>query len=196
MFRDRITLMSSKAAGAYLNFAPDTDINWLLRNLDSETAATLQFFNSTGSLSVEIERQYTGIHMKSQILHCSPTIYYRLKNIDTASQYLAGDGFVSRESGVGDTLVQNIEAVAEDSILSMRPASGYEYVIHNVMSNGAFSLYKTDGTNEILSARVIAPKSALTGLHLACTNDIWWTIRQNDSGSVNMGFDGIQTLAP
>lgn len=196
MFRDRIALMSSKAACGVLNFAPDTDINWLIRNLDSETAATLEFYNSGTSLSIEIERQYTGIHLKSQILHCSPTIYYRLKNIDSAAQYLAGDGFVSRESGVGDTLVQNIESVDSGSNLIIRPSPGYEWSIHSVMSNGAFELYRTDGSNPILSAKVFQPGSALTGLHLACTNSLWWEIKQLNSESANVGFDGIQTLAP
>lgn len=196
MFRDRITLLSSKAASDYLNFKPDTDINWLIRNLDSETAATLEFYNSGASKSIEIERQYQGIQLKSQILHCSPAIYYRLKNIDSSDQYLGGDGIVSRESGVGDTLVQNIETVDSGYHLAIKPSAGYEWSIHNVMSNKPFELYRTDGSNYILSARVFQPKSALMGLHLACTNSIWWEVKQLGSESANVGFDGIQTLAP
>lgn len=194
-FRERVTLMSSKTPGNYLNFKPDSDINWLLRNLDTGGKSKLFFYNETASLSIEIENALKGIHRKNEIFHCSNQIYYRLYNDESVSNVLmAGDGYVSREDGKGDTLVQNIEQKAQGTRLQMRPPEDKEWVIHTVMSNGAFDLYKTSSAGSIFSKRIYQPKSALTGLHLYCTNSVWWEIEQLDTGNVNMGYDGVRTL--
>jgi hypothetical protein len=42
-----------------------------------------------------------------------------------------------------------ISSVANNAFLDIKPASGVEWVIHNVLYNGAMELYKTDGTNSI-----------------------------------------------
>lgn len=193
-FRERVSLMSSKTPGNYLNFKPDTDINWLLRNFDTPGKSKLYFYNESASLSIEIDNALKGIHRKNEIFHCSNLIYYRLYNDESASnQLLAGDGYVSREDGKGDTLIQNIASVAKDSRLSMRPAPDVEWIIHTVMSNGAFDLYKVSSAGSIFSKRIYQPKTALTGLHLYCTNSVWWEIEQLDTGSVNMGYDGVRS---
>lgn len=193
MFRERVNLFQSKSSGTRLDFVPDAQINWMIRNIDTEGAAALEFYNSSSTLSIEIDREVNGLHLKNQIFHCSPTIYYRVLNLSSSSKYLTGDGYVSRESSQGDTLVQNIEAKANGQYLEIRPSGEEEWSIHTVMSNGAFELYKTNGVTSILSERVLSQKSALTGLHLYCTNSVYWKIKQIDTGTVNMGFDGIRT---
>ena len=194
-FRDRVTLMSSRTPGDCLSFRPDSGINWLLRNIDSNGKSKLFFRDAVTSLSIEIDSALKGIHRKNELFHCSNQIYYRVCSDESTNNILvAGDGYVSREDGKGDTLVQNIEQKAQGTRLQMRPPEGEEWVIHTVMSNGAFDLYKTSPAGSIFSKRIYQPKSALTGLHLYCTNSVWWEIEQLDTGNVNMGYDGVRTL--
>lgn len=194
MFRQRISLISSVAADNYLNFNPEIDTNWMIRNIDTPGESTVEFYNSTESLSIEIENQINGIHLKNKIFHCSPEIYYRLKNTSDDSQVMSGEGFVSREDNSGDTLVQNIITQGTGTSLDIRPEAGDEWSIHNIMAEDGFELYKTNNTNSILSKRVITPKSALTGLHLYCTNSVWWRVSSLSKSSQNIGFDGIKVV--
>lgn len=193
-FRDRVTLMSSKPPGDYLSFRPDSGINWLLRNIDSNGKSKLFFRDATTDLSIEIDSSLKGIHRKNEIFHCSNRFYYRVRNDSTGDMLMAEDGFVSRQDGKGDTLVQKIEQKAQGTRLQMRPPAGQEWVIHTVMSNGAFDLYKTGPEGSIFSKRIYQPNSALTGLHLYCTNSVWWEIKQLDTGTLNMGYDGVRVL--
>lgn len=193
-FRDRVTLMSSRAPGECLSFRPDSGINWLLRNIDSDGKSKLFFRDAEANLSVEIDSSLKGIHRKNEIFHCSNRFYYRVRNDSTSDMLIAEDGFVSRQDGKGDTLVQKIEQKAQGTRLQMRPPVGQEWVIHTVMSNGAFDLYKTGPAGSIFSKRIYQGNSALTGLHLYCKNSVWWEIEQLNAGNVIMGYDGVRVL--
>lgn len=194
-FRDRVTLMMSRTPGDCLSFKPDPGINWLLRNIDSNGKSKLFFRDAEANLSIEIESALKGIHRKNEIFHCSNRFYYRVCNDESTKNILvAEDGFVSRQDGKGDTLVQNIQRRAQGERLQMRPPVGQEWVIHTVMSNGAFDLYKTGPAGSIFSKRIDQGNSALTGLHLYCTNSVWWEIEQLDTGTLNMGYDGVRVL--
>lgn len=194
-FRDRVTLMSSRAPGECLSFRPDSGINWLLRNIDSNGKSRLFFRDAATSLSVEIESALKGIHRKNEIFHCSNQFYYLVCSDESTKNILvAEDGFVSRQDGKGDTLVQKIEQKARGERLRMRPPAGQEWVIHTVMSRGAFDLYKTGPAGSIFSKRIHQRNSALTGLHLYCTNSVWWEIEQLNAGNVIMGYDGVRVL--
>lgn len=193
-FRDRVTLMSSIAPETGINFRPDSGINWVLRNIDSNGNSKLFFRDETTGLYIAIDNPLKGIHRKNEIFHCSNRFFYRVRNEESRNILVAADGYVSREDGKGDTLVQKIEQKAKGEKLQMRPPAGQEWVIHTVMSQGAFDLYKASSAGSIFSKRIYQGNSALTGLHLYCTNSVWWEIKHLDERTVTVGYDGVRVL--
>jgi hypothetical protein len=88
-----------------------------------------------------------------------------------------------------------ISSVANNAFLDMRPTgaqSAEEWVIHNVLYNGAMELYKTDGTNSI---KVDSDTTAggRIGVYLHCTNAVWYQIKNVSGSAVILSYDGVQT---
>lgn len=85
-----------------------------------------------------------------------------------------------------------ISSIANNAFLDIKPASGVEWVIHNVLYNGAMELYKTDGTNSI---KVDSDTTAggRIGVYLHCTNAVWYQIKNVSGATAILSYDGVQT---
>lgn len=92
---------------------------------------------------------------------------------------------------VGDVQTA-ISSVANNAFLDIKPASGSEWVIHNILYGASMELYKTDGTNSI---KVDSDTSAggRIGVYLHCTNLVWYQIKNVSGGVVLLSYDGVQT---
>lgn len=93
---------------------------------------------------------------------------------------------------VGD-VVTGITSVASAGVLDIRPASGVEWVIHNIYYNqGTVQLYKTDGTN-ILQFDTDTAQGARLGAVFHCTNAQWIQVKNTAGTATLIGYDGVQT---
>jgi hypothetical protein len=92
---------------------------------------------------------------------------------------------------VGDVQTA-ISSVANNALLDIKPASGVEWVIHNVLYGGAMELYKTDGTNSIKVDSDTTLGGRL-GLALHCTNLVWYQVKNVSGASTILSYDGVQT---
>lgn len=194
-FRDRVTSFGNYAVSSYLNFKPDTGINWMLRNINTSGRASLEFYKVSGGLVIEIDRSIINpLDIHDKVFHCSPDVYYRVKNIDTNTIKIAADGIVSREGNIGDTLVQNIERKSAGQAVTIQPPAGEEWVIHNILFQGPIELIKVSGATELATMQFNQTNSSLIGLSMYCTNSIYWKVKHIGSGYNNIGYDGQKTL--
>lgn len=92
---------------------------------------------------------------------------------------------------VGDVQT-TISSVANNAFLDIKPASGVEWSIHNVLYGASMELYKTDGTNSI---KVDSDTTAggRIGVYLHCTNSVWYQIKNVSGGAAILSYDGVQT---
>lgn len=91
----------------------------------------------------------------------------------------------------GDT-INGLSSVAVGGIFDIKPASGAEWVVHNVYYNGVVEFYITDGTN---SLKFDSDNSggARLGAVYHCTSTQWLQIKNTDTVSLLIAFDGMQT---
>lgn len=93
----------------------------------------------------------------------------------------------------GDVVTAISSLNATTGILDMRPASGVEWVIHNVLYDaGSVELRKTDGTYSLK----YETDTALGGrfnVTLHCTNAVWYQIKNTSTSAVIASYDGVQT---
>jgi len=91
---------------------------------------------------------------------------------------------------VGDT-VTAVTSTASGSYLAMQPASGVEWIIHNVNvpTGTAAELYKYDGTNEI---KIDTNSSGgWSGFFFHCTNSVYYRVKNTSVSTAYFGYDGI-----
>jgi hypothetical protein len=84
------------------------------------------------------------------------------------------------------------QSVADDGLLDIQPASGEEWVIHNIYYAGAVELYVKDGTS---SFKFDADASYGAKLCMAyhCTNTQYISVKNVSGGAALIAYDGIQT---
>lgn len=85
-----------------------------------------------------------------------------------------------------------ISSVANNAVLDIKPSSGVEWVIHNLLYGGAMELYKTDGTNSI-KVDSDTSNGGRIGVYLHCTNTVWYQIKNVSGASAILSYDGVQT---
>lgn len=85
-----------------------------------------------------------------------------------------------------------ISSVANNAVLDIKPASGSEWVVHNILYGASMELYKTDGTNSI---KVDSDTTAggRIGIYLHCTNTVWYQIKNVSGANAILSYDGVQT---
>lgn len=85
-----------------------------------------------------------------------------------------------------------ISSVSNNAFLDIKPASGSEWVIHNVLYGGSMELYKTDGTNSI-KVDSDTTSGGMIGRYLHCTNTVWYQIKNVSGAAAILSYDGVQT---
>ena len=85
-----------------------------------------------------------------------------------------------------------LSQVATAAFLDIRPASGEEWVIHNIHHGAEAELYFSDGTNSVKVASDSA-EGAWLGLQLHVTNSKYYRIKNTNAASKYLGYDGVQT---
>jgi hypothetical protein len=92
---------------------------------------------------------------------------------------------------VGDVQTA-ISSIANNAVLDIKPASGAEWVVHNVLYGASMELYKTDGINSI---KVDSDTTAggRIGVYLHCTNLVWYQLKNVSGANMALSYDGVQT---
>jgi len=89
-------------------------------------------------------------------------------------------------------VVSNIASTAASAFLDMQPASGVEWVIHNISYEGDIELYFYDGTNSIkVDSDLGAGSMRREALH--CTNSKYYRVKNIAATAKLLGYDGVQT---
>lgn len=84
-------------------------------------------------------------------------------------------------------------AVGTSSVVDIKPASGEEWVIHNLYYSAGIAMQMTDGTN-IIEFDSDTNSGARLGAVFHLTNSYWLRIRNTSASStVLVSYDGIQT---
>lgn len=89
-------------------------------------------------------------------------------------------------------VVNDLQLVATGAFLNLQPASGIEWVIHNLHHGAEVELYFFDGTNAVKVAADPAEGSWLS-FFLHCTNSRYYQLKNTNAASKYLGYDGIQT---
>jgi len=92
---------------------------------------------------------------------------------------------------VGD-VVSNIASVNAAAYLDLQPASGVEWVIHNIHHEDQVEIYFYDGTNSVL-VDVDGGQGSWTGQFYHCTNSKYYRVKNTAAAAKLIGYDGIQT---
>ena len=89
-------------------------------------------------------------------------------------------------------VTSGLSSVADASSLTIQPASGIEWVVHNIYHGGSVTVEKTDGTNNVTLA---SPDSdgALSKYAWHVTNSEYVVVTNTSGGSVIIGYDGVVT---
>lgn len=92
---------------------------------------------------------------------------------------------------LGD-VVTDVVTISAGAIYNIKPASGQEWVIHNMLYNGAIEMYKTNGTLDVLY-----DSDALYGgrinLFLHVTSSVYLKVKNTSGTPITFSYDGIQT---
>lgn len=191
-FNDRIADIASTGTGSTLSLQPAAGINWLMRNIVTEAEATLKYYKASGGAVITIAEMTQPTALKDIQLHCTNGIYYTVTNDNAGTKNIAYDGIVTNDGTIGDTVVQDIQAILTTDILTIRPTIGQEWVIHNIATFYPAKIMKYDGTSFLEIERIPA-SSMRTGLNLVLNYYDYVIVQNLGSGTGNIGYDGIRT---
>jgi hypothetical protein len=94
---------------------------------------------------------------------------------------------------VGDKVTIAPTSLAQNAVLNIRPSSGQEWTIHNIIYDaGSIELRKTDGTNS-LKYETDTTAGGRFNITLHCTNAVWYQIKNTSASAVLASYDGVQT---
>lgn len=98
-------------------------------------------------------------------------------------------------AAVGDAVVIVPTSVSAGASLTVRPASGDEWIIHNILSADGYPIevYITDGSNPIKVD--ISPSGGLLGYAFHLTYTVYMTIKNTDASSRFISYNGIVSKA-
>jgi uncharacterized protein YigE (DUF2233 family) len=96
---------------------------------------------------------------------------------------------------VGD-VVSAIVSASSGGRVSIQPAAGVEWVIHNVWAGStvaSFDLEFFDGANVLTALSSQTGPIIVSNLQLHANNAVYPRILNNDSGTRLFAYDGVQT---
>ncbi|RLC33770.1 MAG: hypothetical protein DRZ76_03920 [Candidatus Nealsonbacteria bacterium] len=92
---------------------------------------------------------------------------------------------------IGD-MFADIQSVASNDYLDIRPAAGNEAVIHNIYHEASIEIYRYDGSNSLLCASASGSGVfAYYAFHVGNTDRI--RVKNTESSAKLIGYDGIYT---
>lgn len=92
---------------------------------------------------------------------------------------------------IGD-VKSDIQNIANNAFLDVKPPLNEEWVIHNILYGGAMELYKTNGTITIKVDNDTTIGGRI-GIYLHCTNSVWYQIKNISGALTGLSYDGKQT---
>lgn len=95
---------------------------------------------------------------------------------------------------IGD-VVSDLVSVPSGGVVDMRPPSGNEWIIHNVVygSGSSIQYNKVSASGSILTFDTDSTMGGRFNGSYHCTNDIWYQLENSGSASVLVSYDGVQT---
>lgn len=84
------------AQNNYANMQPPVGVEVVIYNIVHSTDAVLEKFDGTTAVTVDTQ---TGINpWMGVFLHCTNSVYYRVKNTNASSNNIGWDGVVTKEA--------------------------------------------------------------------------------------------------
>lgn len=96
---------------------------------------------------------------------------------------------------LGDAVTVIPTSISAGASLTIRPASGEEWIIHNIFSTNGYAIevYKTDGSNSILFESNTS--GGLLGYAFHLTYAVYMTVKNTDASARYFSYDGIVSKA-
>jgi hypothetical protein len=95
---------------------------------------------------------------------------------------------------VGD-VTSDHQSISDAARLTIQPAAGVEWVIHNLYYEGACNIHRTDGGND-LTFDTDTEAGARLGYVWHVTNTVYLELENVSGGSAVLGYDGVVTKEP
>lgn len=89
-------------------------------------------------------------------------------------------------------MVGGTSSLAASATYDIKPASGVEWVIHNVYYNNQLKLSMTDGTN-VVDFDTDTGQGARMGLTTHVSNGYWLRVTNTGASALLIAYDGMQT---
>ena len=89
-------------------------------------------------------------------------------------------------------VTSDLQSVATTEFLTIQPATGVEWVIHNIYHEAEVELYFTDGTND-LKFDSDSGKGVYAKFCFHLTNTHYLKVKNTNAESKLIGYDGVVT---
>lgn len=82
------------AVNGYYNMQPSAGIDFIVHNVITSGAATLERYDSVNDIAIIVAASTMAMAWMALQLHCSNTVYYRVKNTGGSSINVCADGVI------------------------------------------------------------------------------------------------------
>lgn len=83
------------ASGSYYNMQPPAGSEIIVHNVPHSAAAELEKYDSVAALAITVDAHSAAGAWMGLQLHCTHTVYYRVKNTSAGTNSIGPDGVVS-----------------------------------------------------------------------------------------------------
>ena len=191
-FNDKIIQNQTLLTNASYGFQPPAGVNWMVRNLVTEGAGTLNVWKVSGGIHV-LFTMLPSQNLLDMQLHCTNTQYYYFNNTEATSKRISYEVIVTNDGNIGDTIVSDAQSVLTEQNFNIQPPAGQEWVIHNIgCDTKTGNVYRIDPGGYMYFDNIPA-NSLRVGYNLLCTNTNYVQVHNPGVGTGNYCFDGIRT---
>lgn len=85
---------ASVATNGYYNMQPPEGFHYIVHNILISGAAVLEKYDSINAIAIVVDTATTAKPWMALQLHCSNTVYYRVKNASASANNIAADGVI------------------------------------------------------------------------------------------------------
>jgi|SRR5690242_2304869 len=189
--------LQSVSAGGFLTILPPSGEEWVLHTIYSEYPSELYFTDGTDLILAE-SLVGVGGYVSGLTYRLTHNLYFKLKNVDSASRKLAYSGIQTADSStprVGST-VSDFLVLTEGDSLIIGPDAGYEYEVQNIFFSDSVDISLDDGMTTLMIARTATSGVwRNTGFELVHDN-FKMQINNPNPSDVIVGYTGIITRIP
>ena len=86
--------VTATAQNAYFSIQPESGTECVIHNISHSTDAVLEYYDGTTAVTVDTQTG-NGAWM-GMFLHCTNSVYYRVKNTNASSNNICCDGVVTK----------------------------------------------------------------------------------------------------